>query len=405
MATQFVCRLGTPDGQIVTEVHQGSDATTLRRELERRGMEIFEIKPKGLSLLRRAGARQRPRISTEAFLAFNQELAALLRAGLPLLQGLEMIGERVEDVAFRQVLNEIRDRVKSGEELSEAFASFGDLFPPLYASTLKAGERSGELEQVLRRFMRYQRLMLGVRKRVTSALVYPSVLIGLAITMLGVLSIYVVPRFSVFYADLGAELPALTRTILNITQGLRSNLLLILAVLIGGGWLVRRWARTEAGGLQIDRMRLQLPLLGSVFHQFALSELCRSLATLLAGGIPLLQALDTAIEAVGNRHMRGALQPAVRDVREGRSFHEALDATDVMPHMAIDMIKVGEATGSLDEMLTSVSDYFDEQTETRIQRMLSLIEPAMLVIMGILIAVLLIAIYLPMFSVLGQVGE
>lgn len=402
---QFVCRLGTSDGRILTEVQESKDQGVLRRELERKGFHVFEIKPRGLGAMRRSGRGKRGRLPAQEFLAFNQELAALLRAGLPLLQGLDLMLERMENETFRNVLSEIRDQVRSGADLSEAFASFGDLFPPLYASTLKAGERSGELESVIRRFIRYQQLVISARKRVASALVYPSVLVSLSIVMLVVMMVVVVPRFTRFYDDLNAELPGLTKATLAISFFLKDNFLWVVLGLGAGIFAARRWMRTESGRLTVDRWRLSVPLLGQIFRFFSLSEFCRSLATLLAGGIPLLTALETAVAAVSNAYVRHRLHPTLAAVREGQAFHDAVEASEVVPGMGVDMIKVGEATGALDEMLSSVSDYFDEQVETRVQRLLSLVEPVMLVVMGLIIGTLLISIYLPMFSILGQVGN
>ncbi|MCP4659201.1 MAG: type II secretion system F family protein [bacterium] len=402
---QFVCRYGTSEGHILTQVQEGTDAGMVRRELERQGFYIFEIRPRGLPIkIEWPFLRRRKRLPAQEFLAFNQELAALLRAGLPLMQALDLMLERMEDPNMREVLTEVRDRVASGEELSDAFAHFGDRFPPLYSATLKAGERSGELEQVLRRFIRYLRLVISARKQVISALVYPAVLIGLSFAMLVVMAIYVVPQFSKFYSDLDAELPLITRITLAVSFWLRDNILWVLGGLIVAAFALRTWRHTPAGRLFISRVRLRLPILGIIFLYFSLSEFCRSLATLLAGGIPLVSAFETAVKAIGNAFIGDRIEPAIGKVREGQAFWEAIDSTGVFPFLAIDMIKVGEATGSLDEMLGSVSEYFDEKVETRMQRLLSLVEPIMLIIMGMIIAVILVSIYLPMFSAFGQVG-
>lgn len=403
---EFACKYGTPDGQILNALQVGADAASVRKELERQGCYVFEVKPRsGTFDWRALLPRRRPKMSMERFMAFNQELAALLRAGLPLLQALDLMLERMEDPALRTVLNDVRDQVRSGAELSDAFASYGDMFPPLYASSLKAGERSGELEQVLRRFIRYLSILITARKRVVSATVYPAVLIVLSVGMLAVMAIYVIPTFSKFYDDLGAQLPLLTRITLAIAFWLRGNVWwLIIAMVVGWIWLKRR-AATPEGREMLDAWRLRVPLLGEVFRLFALSEFCRALATLLAGGIPLVTAAETAVRAVGNRFIGNRIEPAIDRVRQGMAFHQALEKTGVFTHIAIDMIKVGEATGGLDEMLTSVSDYFDEIVETRVQRLLTLIEPIMLVIMGAIIGLILVSIYLPMFSAFSQIGR
>jgi len=391
---------------VLTGVHAASDAAALRRDLERQGLHIFELRRRGLPIhIPWPMLRRRRRIPTHEFLAFNQELAALLRAGLPLLQSLDIMLERMDNQTLREVLTEVRDKVKSGAELSEAFAGFGDLFPRLYSATLKAGERSGELEKVIRRFMRYLRLVLDARKRALSALIYPAVLIGLSIAMLIVMSIFVIPKFAKFYDDLDAELPQLTQITLGISFWLRENILWLLPALVIGVVALRSWIDTDAGRETFDRVRLRLPLVGAIFHQFALSEFCRSLATLLAGGLPLMQAFEIAVDAISNRHVGGRIRPAIDKVREGRAFNQALDEAEVFPPITLDMIKVGETTGSLDEMLANVSDYLDEKVEVRLQRLLALLEPVLLVIMGGLIALILISVYLPMLKAFGQVGR
>jgi type IV pilus assembly protein PilC len=401
---QFVCRVGTPEGRVLEEVVTASDEGALRTELGKRGLHLFEVRRKGLpqGLSLPALSRRRGRIPVQEFLIYNQEMAALLKAGLPLLQALDLLLERLASPRFKAVLTDVRDRVKSGADLSEAFAAHGELFPRLYPSTLKAGERSGELEGVIRRFVRYLRLLLDARRRVVSALIYPAVLVGVSIVMIAVMAIYVVPKFMGIFHELGTDLPLITRIVLSISSFLSANWLPLLAGGLVGGFFFFSWNRTELGRLAIDRAKLRLPFLGGVFHRFALAELCRSLATLLAGGLPLVPALEIAVSAVGNAFVRSRLEPTIQLVREGKPFHAALEKSEVFTALAIDMVKVGESTGALDEMLSSVADFLDEQIETRMQRVLTLVEPLMLVFMGIIIALLLIAIYLPLFNMLGS---
>jgi type IV pilus assembly protein PilC len=403
---QFICRIGTPDGRVLEEIFSASDETALRSDLGKRGYHLFEVKRQGLApkmgvpALIRGG--RRGRIPVQEFLVFNQELAALLRAGLPLLQAIDLMLERMKPGTFRSVLTEVRDKVKSGTDLSEAFAEFGDLFPRLYPSSLKAGEKSGDLELVIRRFIRYMKLVLDARRRVFSALTYPVVLVVLSMVMIAVMTIYVVPRFMGFFTELDAELPMITQIVLGISTFMSRNWVLMLIGLIVAAVALRSWGRTEPGRLAIDRIKLRIPFLGSVLHRFALAEFCRSLATLLSGGIPLVPSFEIGIASVGNAYVRSKIAPTIQMVREGKPFYAALETSEIFTDMSIDMVKVGEATGSLDEMLNSVSDFLDEQIETRMQRLLSLIEPLMLVFMGLIIAILLISIYLPMYSMLGS---
>lgn len=399
---EFVCRLGTPDGRVVEQVFQARDEAALRGDLDRRGYHVFALRRRGLGLGLPSLRRRARRVPLRAFLVFNQELAALLKAGLPLLQALDLMLERLRDPEFRAVLADIRDKVKSGSDLSEAFAAYGEVFPPLYASSLKAGEKSGELESVIRRFIRYTRLVLDARKRVFAALVYPMVLVGLSITMILVMTLYVVPRFMGFFAEMEVELPLMTRITLGMSKFLQSNIVWIVLVGFVAGLLLRRWAATAPGRLAVDRWKLKIPFLGPVLHRFATAEFCRALATLLSGGIPLPQALEISIESVGNSHIRRRLEPALKEVTEGNPFFGALEQAAVFEPLEIDMVKVGEATGSLDVMLQSVSEFLDEQVEVRMGRILTLIEPLMLLFMGAIVAILLVSIYLPMFSALGQ---
>lgn len=403
---EFVCHLGTPEGRVLREKRVAASEAALREELTRQGLQIFAVE-KRLGLPSLADARQswrrRRRIPAKTLLVFNQELAALLKAGLPLLQALNLMLERLKDPTFREVLVQVRDRVLSGVELSQAFASFGNMFPPLYAATLKAGERTGELEQVIRRFIRYLKLVIEARKRVVSALVYPAVLIGLSIGLIFVMAIFVLPNFNQFYDQLDIKLPWLTRFTIGGSLFLRQNLLWIALGVAAAVIAARRWGRTAAGGIAIDHAKLRSPLLGPVLHLFSLAEFCRSLSTLLAGGMPLVPSLEISIGAVSNRYVRREMGSTVQLVREGKSLHESLETTGVVNDLAIDMVKVGEATGSLDVMLGNVSDFFDEEVEIRMQRILSLLEPMMLVLMGGIVALILVSVYLPMFSALGSV--
>lgn len=405
---QFRCRLGTPDGQVVQQVHRAPDAGALRRELQRKGFHVFELRRQGLGKLPSwlSWLRVRPRsaqISTQRFLVFNQELAALLGAGLPLLQSLDIMLERLDRPAFRALLEDIRRRVASGEELSTAFEAHSDKVPRLYPSSLKAGERSGDLEKVIRRFVRYLKLVIEARRRVVSALVYPAVLVALSIGMIVVMTVYVVPNFSTFYEDVDAELPLLTKVTVGVGTWIQDRWLLLTVALVAGSLLLWRWSQTASGRVTVDRWKLSVPILGEISHKFALAEFCRALATLLEGGLPLVPSLEIAIAAVGNAHVRSRLTPTIQKVREGEALYEAADESGVVEDVAIDMIRVGEATGALDDMLHNVADFLDQEVETRLERILTLIEPLMLVFMGVIIAILLISVYLPMFSVMGEV--
>ena len=403
---QFVCRVGTPEGRVLEEVHQARNEASLRRELERIGYHIFQVRRRGRLGLGGVGTLETVsrKVPTRDLLVFNQELAALLRAGLPLLQAINLLLERQKEGVFRASLTETRDAVEAGESLSAAVAAQDDIYPALYAPTLAAGERSGDLADVLDRFVRYQRLVLDARKRIVSALVYPAVLLGLSMLLVAVMLLFVVPGFESFFGDLGSELPLITRVIVAISHALTAYWAWWLGGIVVLVLSTLRAAGTARGATWIDRLKLRLPFLGTVMHKFGLGEFCRSLSTLLSGGTPLVGAIDLASGAVGNTHLRQLLQPIAGQVSEGISFHETLERTGTFPDLAVDMVKVGEATGALATMLATVSDFLDEEVETALQRILSLIEPLMLVIMGVVIGTLLISVYLPLSTALNTVS-
>ena len=402
---QFVCKLGTPEGQVIEEVVEASNETALKQDLSSRGYHLFEIRRRGLagSLRLPSWGGRSQRISPRDLMIFNQELAALLRSGLPMLQALELMLGRQRNTVFRQILTQVRDQVRSGEDLSSAIAGFGDRFPGLYAATLRAGERSGEMEEVIRRFVRYLGLVLETRKRVVSALVYPAALVGLSICLIGVMTIYVLPNFTGFFSSLNVELPLVTKVTMGFSLFVKEHILIIMVVSIVGSFLLWRYAQSEVGRATLARWILKIPFLGPMFHRMALSEFCRSLSTLLAGGIPLVSSMEVAVNAISNQYLRTRLAPTIDRVTEGKALAETLEATGTAPDILVDMVEVGEATGSLDTMLSDVSDFLDEEVETQLQRVLSLLEPVMLVLMGLIVATLLVSVYLPLFSLLGSV--
>jgi type IV pilus assembly protein PilC len=414
MAT-FVCRVGTPDGAVATRTFEAGDEESLRAEIARQGNRLFsarrsdEAGPRGGASLRAgfesAGRllRRRGAVSTEEFLVFNQELVALLKAGLPVVAGFEILLERQQNRRFKEILVGIRDQLVSGVALSDAFLSHGDAFPRLYGTSLKAGERSGEVEKVLRRYLSYQKILAGVKRRVVGALVYPAVLMGLAVGLITVLMTYVIPKFVEFFAGFGTELPIVTRIVISVASSLRANLLFVVLGIAAVWWAVARWRRTDAGHLAFDGFLLKIPVVGGILHQFALSQFARSLATLVGAGTPLVPALEISGGAVANRRVSDAVQTVVPKVREGAELWRSLEQTGQFTSLAVEMIKVGEATGALEEMLTNVSDFYDDSIETSLQRLVNLIEPVILVVMGGVIATLLLSIYLPMFTILSNI--
>lgn len=404
---QFVCTLGTSEGRIVEEVHDGRSEEVVKMELERRGYEILKIRRRGLAsfgVSLPSFGRSVKKVPDGSLLLFNQEFAALLRSGLPVLQGLKLMADRQHDDTFKEILDDVVRRVQNGSELSAAFAHHAESLPQLFPATLKAGERSGELEVVIRRFVRYMKLVTEARRKVVSALVYPAALVSLSLLLIAVMAIYVVPKFTEFFSALDTELPFLTRMTLGFSRFMSDNWLVIFIGLALTVAVVGPWSRSPAGERMFDRLKLKVPVLGSILRRLAMSEFSRSLSTLLAGGIPVVPALEDSVAAVGNAHVRRVLAPMIPRVREGVALYSALEATGECPEIVVEMTKVGEETGSLDLMLSNASDFLDEEVDTLMQRILVLVEPIMLVLMGGIVAILLISVYLPLFSMLGQVG-
>jgi type IV pilus assembly protein PilC len=418
----YVCRLGMADGAIATRAIEAADDGALKAEIARLGARLFSVKiaggavaptqsgaarPSGRSLAESLAAfvpRGRHPVKMGQFLVFNQELVALLKAGLPIVNGLDILLERQENPRFKEILRDVRDQLVSGVALSDAFLSHGDVFPRLYATSLKAGERSGEVEKVLRRYLAYQKILGAIRRKVTGALVYPAVLIGLSIGLVAILMTYVIPKFREFFAGFEAgQLPFITRMVIGMADFLHAHLVAVGAALVVGSVVFSRWKASDAGKVALDTTLLRLPFIGAILRQFALSQFSRSLATLVGAGTPLVPALDIAAGAVANRRVSGAVAAVVPRVREGAELWRSLEETGVFTSLAIEMIKVGEATGALEEMLTNTSDFYDEAIEAQLQRIVTLIEPIILVVMGGVVATLLLSIYLPMFTILSNI--
>jgi type IV pilus assembly protein PilC len=395
---EFRCRLGTPGGEVVEGIYVADSEDRLRRELEDKGLYVLSLHRRGvLPGLSLTGLR-RGRIGHQEFLVFNQELATLLKAGMPLVQSLDILRQRVANPTFKAVLDAVYDKVKAGTSLSDAFAEHGTLFPAVYAASLMAGERSGNLDSVLRRYVAYEKIIGTVRRRTISALIYPAILVTMMVVLVGIIVLKVVPAFSGFYGSFDRELPLSTRIIVGLSNQLVSNGWLILAVVVGGVVGVALWVRQPAQRARFHQLLLQVPWAGETVRKFGTSQLARTLATLLGGGIPLVNAIEIGVRAMSNRYLAQELDEVRRRVQEGQSFAAALLERGVFPDVAVKMVEVGESTGALQEMLNSLADFYDEEIDTEVSRFITLVEPVLLVIMGVVIAVVVLALYMPLFE-------
>ena len=398
---EFKCRLGTPGGEIIEGVYVADSEARLRREFEEKGLLVLAVQGAGRRAL--AGFHlptlpHRHKVPSREFLVYNQELATLLKAGMPLVQSLDILRQRITNPTFKPVLDDVYERVRSGSALSEAFEAHAGLFPGVYTASLLAGEKSGNLEQVLRRYVSYVKVVSGVRRKTISALVYPAILVLLSIIVVTVIVVKVVPEFGNFYNQFGKELPLSTRFIVGLSTFVTTYVLLILGGIAAFVAAVLWWVRQPGQRRRLHRLILKLPMLGSIAQKFSTSQGARTLATLLGGGIPLVNALEVTARSMGNLHMAAELTTAAQQVREGRSLASTLQDSGAFPDVAIKMVEVGESTGALQEMLNSLADFYDEEIDTNLGRFVTVIEPALLVIMGVVIAGLLLSLYLPLFN-------
>jgi len=399
---EFTVRLGTPAGEIVTRTVEALAANEARARLEQEGFKVFAVtapKTEGASFLTRGGASGgRSRVKANDFLLFNQQLSALLRAGIPILQAITMLRRRATSPKLRAVLEEVEEAIRGGAALSQAFAAQGATFPRIYTASILAGERSGALDDVLSRYVNYMRRSVGLRRKIRGALAYPTFLLFACLGMVIFLTTYVVPKMSDLFTGFGNNLPTVTVFVLAISGWLTRNALWLVPTIAISSIAIFFWSRTPQGRLVIDRFILRLPLAGKLMVQMTTAQASRSLATLLAGGITIVESWEIAGESITNLELRQKSSAILPLIREGRSFTESLETANWMPELAMDMIGIGERSGSLREMLDEVATFYDAESEVRLEQLTTTLEPAILIVMGGVVVTILLAIYLPIIQ-------
>ena len=394
---EFVIKLADERGRVQEQVQTAATAEELRVRFTHAGYHVFSIKARGGS--------SRRKTKLEPFLIFNQQFLTLIRAGLPILGSLQMLGKAQKNSHFAAQLDDVAARVKNGDSLSAAFeAQTG--YPPMYTTTLLAGERSGNLQEVLERYVAFQRVSLSFRKKLVASLIYPCVLMVLVTAVMVFLFTVVIPEFADLYNQLGNKLPPLTTWLLNFGTWLRHNFLWVALVVLAIGIAFWRFSVSERGREAVDGLRIRLPLIGNIWLKYQIALFSRTLSTLLAGGLPLVPALETAARSITSRKIVKGVVTSIETVREGKGLSDSLTATKVFPGLATEMIAVGEQTGALPAMLNSVAEFFEEDVSTALTAALSLIEPVILMFMAVVVALILISLYLPIFSMgAGQTGQ
>ncbi|MGB8802945.1 MAG: type II secretion system F family protein [Candidatus Acidiferrales bacterium] len=399
---QYVCKVGDTSGRIFQQVETAQSEGEARQRLADQGFHVFSVRIHFDFLSQLSGQHRAKKIVLNDFLIFNQQFSTLVKAGLPILKALDLLAERAAAPRLRPVLQAVRQRVREGALLSEALAAQGS-FPPVYVTVITSGERSGNLTGVLEQYISYLRVSAGFKKSLMTALIYPAILVLAVVCTLTYLVTYAMPQFAKLYQDLGIQLPAITQFMLDLAIPLRDYFLVVLAVIAALAAGIYIWTRSDKGALTIDRVKPKIPVFGDIWLKSEVAQFVRTLSTLLAGGTPLVAGLETSSQAIGSRLIATSVQTAAGKVREGRTLHESLAETRLIPDLALEMIEVGEASGALAAMLTSVAEFYEEEVSTRLQRTLIWVSPAILVVMAVVVGFILISLYLPLFSL--QVGS
>jgi len=390
---EYVLKYADSRGQVHQVSAVARNEAELRDRYARDGYLVYSVTTKGAGgVLARGG-----KLDMEKFLILNQQFVTLIKAGLPILKALDLLAERLTDDKLRGPMSAVRDEVRTGALLSSAFQS-QNLFPPMYITTIMAGEKAGSLAEVMERYINYQKLALSVKKKLITSLIYPALLFSLVLALIVFLITFVVPKFSELYSTLNAELPTPTKILIAISTTASTYVLIGFLSILAAGIGIYFWSRTPAAQETLDRLKMGFPMFGEIWTKFQVAQLSRVLSTLLLGGIPLLQAIHTAGESVSSVLIRKALATASQLVREGQPLSNSLAKTGIFPELAVDMMEVGESTGALPAMLGSVAEFYEEDVQNKLQAVLSLIEPVIMIFMGTFVAFVLIALYLPIFS-------
>lgn len=395
--SEFVCRVADSDGRVFSHVEAANSLDEARQKLLDRGLYVYSVESRGGrigALVRRKSGRQ---VRGSEFLILNQQFNTLIKAGLPILRALDLLATRASAPKLRPVITQIRDQVREGKSLSEAIDEAG-MFSKVYSTAILAGEKSGNLPGVLDYYIAYQRVSTGVRKKIVATLVYPVLLVTVAIIIVSYLVTGVIPKFALLYRDLNVSLPAPTRVLIALTVDYRWIFVGMIGCLVLAAAGVFLWSRTDEGGMSFDRLKFRLPVIGDTLLKFQVAQFSRTLATLLTGGTPLVAGLQTATDAITSKLLRSTVADATQMVREGESLHAALASKRVMPEMATDMIEVGESSGAISPMLNSVAEFYEEEVTLRLATLIAFIEPVLLIFIALFVAFILIALYLPIFS-------
>jgi type IV pilus assembly protein PilC len=393
---EFLVKLADERGHLSEQVEHGYSEAEVRDRVSQQGYLVYWVKPRGI-LSGGKGLSGRGRLKNSSFLIFNQQFLTLIKAGLPILGALDLLIKRQRDQYLLSLLENVRERIKGGELLSDAFAAQG-AFPKMYTTTLMAGEKSGNMEEVLNRYITFQRVAMTFRKKLLVSLVYPTLLVSVVIIMVLFLVTYVVPEFAKLFENLDAKLPAITLIMLSLGTAAQKYGIFVAIGLVIAAFVIWRWKNTDRGAERIDRVLLGAPLLGDIRLKYQVANFSRMLSTLLQGGIPLVPAMETAGGSMGSRKILNGILEASHRVREGQTLSKSLEQQKIFPDLAVEMLEVGESTGALPAMLNSVAEFYEEDVQTALGAAMALIEPLLLIVMAVFVGGVLISLYLPIFT-------
>jgi type IV pilus assembly protein PilC len=401
--SHYICKLGTSDNRVISREFEASEPGVLRRSLEEQGYFVFDVRKKPISLFLGKGIRRG--VTRRTLLLFNQELLTLIKAGMPILQALDVILERKDDSLLFDALKQLREDVKGGDALSSALERHRDIFPSLYTASIRAGERTGGIPVTIQRYVQYMKKVEVIRKKLVSALFYPGLLVIVSLVAVGFLLLYVFPVFSDVYKDAKTTLPLLTRMLMSFTTFLKHNVVYGIIAVIAAVFGFRAWVSRTSGRYIFDRMKLRLPFVGSIMTDYALTGFTRTLANLMGSGIPIVESLHMSTKTLNNAYMEKRISEAINDIEAGGRLSSAFERTGTMSPMVVRMLGVGETTGALEEMLVNVSEHLEESLEERMQMLTTLIEPAIMIVMGLVVGAIIVAMYLPIFQIAGTVSQ
>ena len=406
MAQTYSYRVKDRQGKIITGRLEADNEASVSQRLREMGYFVIGVEEERLALTKREFHILQPKVKSKDITVFTRQFATMINAGLPLVKCLNILSEQTESPVLTGVIADVQHEVEMGRSLSEALAKHPDVFKELYSSMVKAGEIGGVLDDVLLRIATTLESEDEIRRKIKSALTYPVAMFAISMLLLVIMLVFVVPAFEKMFKQMGATLPFLTRIIMSVSHFLVSwKGAIVILLLIVGGVFLRRWTKTPGGRKKIDGLKLKLPVFGVLYHKMSLSRFSRTLGTLVASGVPILQALEITSNTVGNVLVAEAVDNVRAGVKEGDSIARPLGQSPLFPPMVTQMLAIGEETGALDTMLNKVSDFYDSEVSSTVEALTSLLEPILIVFLGLVVGTIVIALYMPIFSLISQFSQ